>query len=102
MWPAIDRPMTPVPMKPTRVWPGCTRENATDLSPCCCPRATACILTAVRSPGQHVTDMSHAVPRLRAPIVLVHGLFGFDVFRAFDIELLPYFRGIRGFLRRAG
>lgn len=47
-------------------------------------------------------DTVTAVPRLRAPIVLVHGLFGFDVFRAFDVELVPYFRGINRFLRRPG
>lgn len=48
--------------------------------------------------------MSHgpAVPKLRAPIVLVHGLFGFDAFRIFDLELVPYFRGIPHYLSKPG
>lgn len=45
-------------------------------------------------------DLCYAVPKLRAPIILVHGLFGFDAMRIFDLELCPYFRGIQSFLRR--
>jgi triacylglycerol lipase len=47
-------------------------------------------------------DTTTAVPKLRAPVVLVHGLFGFDAFRTFDVELIPYFRGIQRYLGRPG
>lgn len=43
-----------------------------------------------------------AVPRLRAPIILVHGLLGFDAIRIGKLELIPYFRDVAPFLRRAG
>lgn len=47
-------------------------------------------------------DSPVAVPRLRAPVILVHGLFGFDAMRVIDLELVPYFRGVRGYLARPG
>jgi triacylglycerol lipase len=34
--------------------------------------------------------------------VLVHGLFGFDAMRVIDLELVPYFRGVRSYLSRPG
>jgi triacylglycerol lipase len=43
-----------------------------------------------------------AVPRLRAPIVLVPGLFGFDRLRLGPWVLLEYFRGVPAALRAAG
>jgi triacylglycerol lipase len=43
----------------------------------------------------------YSVPKLRAPIVLVHGLFGFDALRIFQVEVFPYFRGIEWILRRS-
>lgn len=47
-------------------------------------------------------DTVTAVPRLRQPIVLVHGLLGFDAFGAIGVEVIPYFRGIKRYLARAG
>jgi triacylglycerol lipase len=43
-----------------------------------------------------------AVPRLRAPIVFVHGLFGFDQVRMGKWVLAQYFRAVPGALRAAG
>jgi triacylglycerol lipase len=43
-----------------------------------------------------------AVPRLRAPIVLVHGLLGFDRLGIWPFTLLEYFRGIPAALRAGG
>ena len=42
------------------------------------------------------------VPRLDAPIVLAHGLFGFTRIGLGRITLTPYFRSIPDFLTRAG
>jgi len=42
------------------------------------------------------------VPRLRAPLVLVHGLFGFDQLRMGSWLHIDYFKGIPGPLREAG
>jgi triacylglycerol lipase len=42
------------------------------------------------------------IPRLRAPIVLVHGLFGFDQLRLGPWVLADYFPGIPEALRAAG
>src|SRR5262245_12447542 len=47
-----------------------------------------------------VTD--NHVPRLNAPIVLVHGLCGFDRLSAFGRVLKDYFPGIREHLESAG
>ncbi|MFO0957963.1 MAG: hypothetical protein U0800_11130 [Isosphaeraceae bacterium] len=40
--------------------------------------------------------------RLEAPIVLAHGLFGFDRIGVGPVSLIDYFRGIPGALRAAG
>src|SRR5262245_33216623 len=42
------------------------------------------------------------VPRLRAPIVLVHGLMGFDAVRVAGIRLGSYFPNVDDALRAAG
>jgi triacylglycerol lipase len=42
------------------------------------------------------------IPRLRAPIVLVHGLMGFDALRLGPLLLAEYFRGIPQAFRAAG
>ncbi|MFO0930615.1 MAG: hypothetical protein U0736_26880 [Gemmataceae bacterium] len=42
------------------------------------------------------------IPQLRAPIILVHGLFGFDRFRVGKLLSFDYFRGIPAALERAG
>jgi len=42
------------------------------------------------------------VPRLRAPIILVHGLFGFDSLKMGNWVLADYFPGIPEALREAG
>jgi triacylglycerol lipase len=42
------------------------------------------------------------IPRLQAPIVLVHGLFGFDQLRFGPWFRVEYFNGIPGALARAG
>src|SRR4051794_14664518 len=41
-------------------------------------------------------------PRLQAPIVLAHGLFGFDQIALGRLTLATYFRGIPQWLRAAG
>jgi triacylglycerol lipase len=41
-------------------------------------------------------------PRLKAPIVLAHGLFGFDQLALGRLTLASYFRGIPDWLRAAG
>jgi triacylglycerol lipase len=41
-------------------------------------------------------------PRLKAPIVLAHGLFGFDQLALGPLTLASYFRGIPDWLRAAG
>ncbi len=43
-----------------------------------------------------------AVPRLRSPIVLVHGLFGFDRLHVGPLTLFEYFRHIPAALRAGG
>src|SRR5437879_9812393 len=43
-----------------------------------------------------------SVPRLRAPIVLAHGLFGFDRLRVGSWVLVDYFHAIPTALRQAG
>lgn len=43
-----------------------------------------------------------AVAKLRSPIVLVHGLLGFDELRLYRWTLASYFAGIPGLLRSAG
>lgn len=45
---------------------------------------------------------SNAIPRLDAPVVLVHGLCGYDRVTAFGRPLKDYFPGIREQLRAAG
>jgi triacylglycerol lipase len=42
------------------------------------------------------------VPRLRAPIVLVHGLLGFERLRLGPLTLFEYFRGVPELLRSGG
>jgi triacylglycerol lipase len=42
------------------------------------------------------------VPQIRSPIVLVHGLFGFDQVRMGPLVLIDYFNGIPPVLRAAG
>ena len=42
------------------------------------------------------------IPRLRAPIVLVHGLFGFDRVKFGHLTLMSYFPGIADGLAKAG
>jgi triacylglycerol lipase len=44
----------------------------------------------------------HRIPRLRAPIVLVHGLLGFDSLRVGPWVVAHYFQGIPQALRTAG
>jgi triacylglycerol lipase len=43
-----------------------------------------------------------AIPRLRAPLVLVHGLCGFDKLYAFRRPIVDYFPGVRERLEAAG
>jgi triacylglycerol lipase len=47
-------------------------------------------------------SVTRRIPRLRSPIVLVHGLLGFDHFRLGPWLLAQYFRGIPEALRAAG
>src|SRR5690242_7712354 len=48
------------------------------------------------------TTKPSCMPRLRAPIVLVHGLFGFDSLRLGPWLIAHYFQGIPEALRAAG
>src|SRR5437773_1910471 len=43
-----------------------------------------------------------ATPKLRAPLVLVHGLLGFNQLKLFGWTLASYFPGIPEFLTAAG
>jgi triacylglycerol lipase len=43
-----------------------------------------------------------AAPRVRAPIVLVHGLLGFNTVRVAGLNVLRYFPGVEEALRKAG
>ena len=45
---------------------------------------------------------THAIPKLSAPVVLVHGLCGYDRLTAFGRPLKDYFPGIREQLEAAG
>jgi triacylglycerol lipase len=42
------------------------------------------------------------IPKLRAPIVLVHGLFGYDRIRVGGMTVVSYFPGIPELLQTAG
>ena len=42
------------------------------------------------------------IPRLRAPVVLVHGLFGFSRFQLANYTIVNYFPGIADAIERAG
>src|SRR5438034_9753320 len=42
------------------------------------------------------------IPQLRSPVVLVHGLFGFDRLKIAGLTLAHYFAGIPDLLRAAG
>src|SRR5262245_61568596 len=46
--------------------------------------------------------MHPVAPRVRAPIVLVHGLLGFDALRIVGRPVFTYFPGIPGFFEAAG
>ena len=46
--------------------------------------------------------IAQKIPRLRAPLVLVHGLCGFDRLYAFRRPILDYFPGVRERLEAAG
>ena len=46
--------------------------------------------------------LTPACPRLRAPIILAHGLFGFRRIGVGPLTLTWYFRGIPGILQAAG
>jgi triacylglycerol lipase len=56
-------------------------------------------MSAILTPS---TSREHRIPRLRAPIVLVHGLLGFDSLRVGPWLVAHYFRGIPEALRAAG
>ncbi len=43
-----------------------------------------------------------AIPRLRSPVVLIPGLFGFDRLQVGSLVLADYFPGIAAALREAG
>jgi triacylglycerol lipase len=52
--------------------------------------------------GAAVVARNQAIPRLRSPVVLVHGLLGFDQLRPAGLPLKSYFPGIPERLRAAG
>src|SRR5437016_911045 len=82
----IHRPMTPVPIQPTRVLPGSAfticmafpsrqfhgRIQLTRT------RHAAFIVGNAGSRGQLDAHPAMLIPKLKAPIVLVHGLMGYD------------------------
>src|SRR5262245_32786429 len=124
----IHRPMTPVPTHPTRVLPGSALLTAIVALPVigssvvdlddprggAGPRQTPARpefprAFTRRSPIIHPSVLSDKegeggmiVPRLRAPIVLVHGLFGFAEVRVGPKVLASYFHGIPEALRAPG
>jgi triacylglycerol lipase len=61
----------------------------------------ACCVGPGMSASQSLSGVP-VIPRLRAPLVLVHGLFGFDSLRMGPWILAHYFRGIPEALRAAG
>jgi triacylglycerol lipase len=56
-------------------------------------------MSAILTPS---TSRVNRIPRLRAPIVLVHGLLGFDSLRVGPWVVAQYFQGIPETLRAAG
>lgn len=54
------------------------------------------------TPTSSISDKESCFPRLRAPIVFVHGLLGYDSLRVGPWLLRHYFRGIPEVLRMAG
>src|SRR6478735_4021745 len=81
--------MTPVPIQPTRVWPGCAF-------------AMAIARPLVRRAPAGVLFIDPMETPLRAPIVLVHGLLGFDRIRVGPYTVARYFPGIEDALDAAG
>src|SRR5690348_10941697 len=100
----IHRPMTPVPIQPMRVLPGCATviciasvllRNYVD--------SLRVVIRAARLPRQRRKSTAvTTIPKLDAPIVLVHGLCGYDRIIAFGHTLMDYFPGIREKLEAAG
>jgi len=60
------------------------------------------VAPAVERPGRASGTTTVSCARLRAPIVLAHGLFGFARIGLGPLTLASYFRGIPDLLRRAG
>src|SRR5262249_9651714 len=52
--------------------------------------------------GNLINGPAMIVPKLRSPIVLVHGIFGFDAIRMAGWTLANYFHDIPDYLRTAG
>src|SRR5262245_2710379 len=86
----IDWPITPVPMNPTRVDCGVAFFNGM-FSLLCKPVRVS-----------YDSGMPVVAPRLREPIVLVHGLLGFDALRVLGRPVFNYFPGIAEFFQAAG
>src|SRR5260370_9773455 len=93
----IQRPMTRVPIQPTRVLPGCALAMRDLLK-----LETGCKKLEIRDFLWFRLSISMVIPKLKAPIVLVHGLFGFDRIALAGMTLAHYFPGIVGMLQKAG
>src|SRR5262249_58167508 len=121
-WPHIHRPMTPVPIQPTgaliAMFPSHARVRSmptADMVSQACTRgksANGRTSTLFRDiyegkihgcfivPSCVVVPMQP--PRLRAPLVLVHGLLGFDRVKVCGYTIANYFPGIDTAYREAG
>src|SRR5262245_29941428 len=92
----MERPMTPVPIQPTRVLSGSASLIGMVVSRC---------VESFRS-NRHSYSPALApamtVPLLRDPIVLVHGLLGYDEIRFAGLTFFEYFTGITSHLRSSG
>jgi triacylglycerol lipase len=96
--------MTPVPIQPTRVLPG----SALVIAMIRFPKLENCHAKLETrnmnlDPSFHKNkDFFPAPARLGAPIVLVHGLFGFDRITLAGMTVAQYFPGIPELLTSAG
>ena len=92
----MDWPMTPVPRKPMRVAVGVAVAIVTLTSGVVSRIAVYPKDQLQLRPPAHERRMpyiSDTVPRLRAPVVLVHGLFGFARGKDFVVPTHTYHHG---------
>src|SRR5437867_822643 len=89
--------MTPVPIQPTRVFPASALLIGMIVPRCVESERSNRHSSYCTTPAPAMT-----IPALPDPIVLIHGLLGYDELRLAGLSLYEYFRGITGTLRSAG